>query len=172
MQGWLFYANSLDSRWNKYTIIQRYNDTMWRVNELKLQLDFRSGVPIYLQIVDQIKQMLISGELKPEDQLPTVRQLAAELRVNFNTIARAYRILDEAGLISTQQGRGTYILSGPDQQAVEYIREQTLEELTRQYLSQAQKYGCSAEDIRRILEAELRDFKNGKEGKNVDNISE
>lgn len=139
---------------------------------MKLQLDFRSGVPIYLQIVDQIKQMLISGELKPEDQLPTVRQLAAELRVNFNTIARAYRILDEAGLISTQQGRGTYILSGPDQQAVEYIREQTLEELTRQYLSQAQKYGCSAEDIRRILEAELRDFKNGKEGKNVDNISE
>jgi GntR family transcriptional regulator len=116
--------------------------------------------------------MLISGGLKPEDQLPTVRQLAAELRVNFNTIARAYRILDEAGLISTQQGRGTYILSGPDQQAVEYIREQTLEELTRQYLAQAQKYGCSAEDIRRTLEAELRDIKNNKEGKNVDNISE
>ncbi len=139
---------------------------------MKLQLDFRSGIPIYLQIVDQIKQMLISGGLKPEDQLPTVRQLAAELRVNFNTIARAYRILDEAGLISTQQGRGTYILSGPDQQAVEYIREQTLEELTRQYLAQAQKYGCSAEDIRRTLEAELRDIKNNKEGKNVDNISE
>ncbi len=139
---------------------------------MKLHLDFRSGVPIYLQIVDQIKQMLISGELKLEDQLPTVRQLAAELRVNFNTVARAYRILDEAGLISTQQGRGTYFLSGPDQQAVEYIRNQTLEELTRQYLLRADKYGCSTEDIRRIFEAELKDFTKNKEGYHDNSLSE
>jgi len=139
---------------------------------LKLHLDFRSGIPIYLQIVDQIKHMLISGELKPEDQLPTVRQLAAELRVNFNTIARAYRILDEAGLISTQQGRGTYFLSGPDQQAAAYIRDHTLEELTREYLGRAEKYGCTADDIRRIFEKELIDFMKNKEGNHDNSISE
>ncbi len=75
-----------------------------------IQLDFRSHTPIYTQIVEQVKQQVISGVLKPEDQLPTVRALALELRVNFNTVARAYRLLDEAGIISTQQGRGTYIL--------------------------------------------------------------
>ncbi|WP_322508231.1 GntR family transcriptional regulator, partial [Anaerolinea sp.] len=55
------------------------------------QLDFRSGVPIYEQIVAHVRQQIESGALQPGDQLPTVRQLALELRVNFNTVARAYR---------------------------------------------------------------------------------
>jgi GntR family transcriptional regulator len=78
---------------------------------MNLELDFRSGIPIYLQVVDRIKEMIANGRLKPGDQLPTVRALALELRVNFNTVARAYRILDENGIISTQQGRGTAISS-------------------------------------------------------------
>ena len=82
-------------------------------NLLNIQVDLRSDVPIYIQIVEQIQHLVASGQLKPGDQLPTVRQLAAELRINFNTVARAYRILDEAGLISTQQGRGTYIWDQP-----------------------------------------------------------
>ena len=57
---------------------------------MQLTLDFRSGAPIYVQVVDQIKHLVATGALKPDDQLPTVRQLATELRVNFNTIARAY----------------------------------------------------------------------------------
>ncbi len=60
-----------------------------------VKLDFRSSVPIYMQIVEQVQQKVAVGELKKYDQLPTVRQLATELRVNFNTVARAYRILDE-----------------------------------------------------------------------------
>ena len=63
---------------------------------MQFQLDFRSGVPIYTQIVEQVRQKVASGELRQGDQLPTVRQLATELRVNFNTVARAYRLLDEA----------------------------------------------------------------------------
>jgi GntR family transcriptional regulator len=77
------------------------------VNPQDFSLDFRSGVPVYVQLVEQVLQYLSSGSLKPGDQLPTVRQMAAALRVNFNTVARAYRMLDEAGLISTQQSRGT-----------------------------------------------------------------
>ncbi|MDD5371132.1 MAG: GntR family transcriptional regulator, partial [Anaerolineaceae bacterium] len=82
--------------------------------QIKMLLDFRSGIPIYAQIVDQVKEQMLRGELLPEDQLPTVRKLSEELRINFNTVARAYRMLDEAGLISTQQGRGTYITRIPD----------------------------------------------------------
>jgi GntR family transcriptional regulator len=65
--------------------------------KLSLHLDFRSGLPIYAQIVNQIQSLLANGLLKPGDQLPTVRALAHELHVNFNTVARAYRLLDEAG---------------------------------------------------------------------------
>ena len=67
---------------------------------MKLEIDFRSGIPIYLQVVDRIKERLAAGQLKPGDQLPTVRSLALELRVNFNTIARAYRIMDEVLALS------------------------------------------------------------------------
>ena len=67
---------------------------------MQINIDFRSKIPIFLQIMDQIKHKIAVGELKQGDQLPTVRQLATDLRVNFNTIARAYRLLDEEGLIS------------------------------------------------------------------------
>ncbi|MGD8760462.1 MAG: GntR family transcriptional regulator, partial [Anaerolineales bacterium] len=62
-----------------------------------IELDFRSHIPIYVQIMERIKHLMATGMLGPGDQLPTVRQLAADLRVNFNTVARAYRLLDEAG---------------------------------------------------------------------------
>jgi len=75
----------------------------------RIRLDFRSDEPIYGQIVRQIEGLVVDGTLKPGDQLPTVRELAIDLRINFSTVARAYRILDEKRLISTQRGRGTYI---------------------------------------------------------------
>lgn len=117
---------------------------------MNLQIDFRSGTPIYLQIVEQVKQKVLLGELQPNDQLPTVRTLATDLRVNFNTVARAYRILDEAGLISTQQGRGTYILANPDVEAIQFIKQQSLEELARNYLNETHRLGYTLEDA--ILE--------------------
>jgi GntR family transcriptional regulator len=120
-----------------------------------IQLDFRSGVPIYTQIVEQIKQQVVGGELVPGDQLPTVRALALELRVNFNTVARAYRLLDEAGIISTQQGRGTYILDVPPPERTDKLRQQALEALTRDYLSEAFHLGCSPDEITKALKEQL-----------------
>ena len=117
-------------------------------DELKvIPIDFRAGSPIYIQIVEQIRQQVASGELKPDDQLPTVRQLASELRVNFNTIARAYRILDEAGLISTQQGRGTYILEGTTPEVSRSIKEQSLQEMASTFLVETKQLGFSLEEI-------------------------
>ena len=120
-----------------------------------IHIDFRSGVPIYTQVVEQVKQQLVSGLLKPGDQLPTVRALALELRVNFNTVARAYRLLDETGVISTQQGRGTYILEVPPPERTDKLRQQALEALTRDYLSDVLRLGCSPEEIRKTLKEQL-----------------
>ena len=111
---------------------------------MNLEIDFRSGIPIYLQVVERIKERLAAGQLKPGDQLPTVRALALELRVNFNTIARAYRIMDESGIISTQQGRGTYILEMPTPEVAESIRLKALEELTQRLPGRCGKAGCLA----------------------------
>lgn len=122
---------------------------------MNLTIDFRSDLPIYLQIVEQIKQMVLQGVIKPDDQLPTVRALATDLRVNFNTIARAYRVLDQAGLISTQKGRGTYILGVPNQETVKFICEKTLEEITRKYLEEVRSYGCSDQEILKVIQKEL-----------------
>jgi len=108
---------------------------------IDLQLDFRSDVPVTNQIVDQIQQMIAAHRLKPGDQLPTVRALALDLRVNFNTVARAYRILDEAGIISTQQGRGTYILELPPPETSRRLRQETLSALTQRFLDEAQRLG-------------------------------
>ena len=120
-----------------------------------IHLDFRSGVPIYTQIVEQVKQQVVGGELKPGDQLPTVRALALELRVNFNTVARAYRLLDEVGIISTQQGRGTYILEVPPPERTDKLRQQALEALTRDYLNEAIHLGCGPDEIKKTLKEQL-----------------
>jgi GntR family transcriptional regulator len=114
---------------------------------LVLQIDFRSGLPIYTQIVNQIQARVAAGQLQPGDQLPTVRALAEELRVNFNTVARAYRILDEARLISTQQGRGTYITELPAQRASERLRRESLLALAERFAAEALRLGFSKQEI-------------------------
>src|SRR5246500_741969 len=72
-------------------------------------LDLHSGVPAYRQIIDQVRGALASGALVAGDQLPTVRQLAVDLAINPNTVARAYRELELGGLLETHQGTGSFI---------------------------------------------------------------
>ncbi len=76
---------------------------------MKLIVDTRSGVPIYRQLVQQIKNGIVGGILKPGEQLPTVREVALELTVNPNTVARAYRELEYSGILESYQGRGTFV---------------------------------------------------------------
>lgn len=123
--------------------------------EIQLKLDFRSGIPIYIQIMEQIRTMLENGELNPGDQLPTVRQMAADLRVNFNTVARAYRLLDEAGLISTQLGRGTYIWDAGSSEDRSDARPPDLINLTRQYLAEAARQGFKPDEVADIVWRQL-----------------
>lgn len=114
---------------------------------LTIEVDLRSHVPIYIQIVERVGHLVATGVLQPEDQLPTVRQLATDLRVNFNTVARAYRLLDEAGVISTQQGRGTYVLEGLSAGQAEGLRQAALEGLVRSFLDGAARMAFSPEEV-------------------------
>ena len=129
------------------------------IPHLNLQLDFRSGLPIYIQIVNQVQQRVVSGALKPGDQLPTVRALALELRVNFNTVARAYRLLDEARIISTQQGRGTYITEIPPPEVTEQLRRETLQALALRYVNEAKRINSSNKEITESIRDQLRIWK-------------
>jgi GntR family transcriptional regulator len=122
----------------------------------KIRVDFRSSVPIYLQIARQIELLVSQGDLKIGDQLPTVRELATELRINFNTVTRAYRVLDEARLISTQRGRGTYIWEEPTEESMKAMRQKTIEELAVQFLRETHKLGYSDGEAVEALQAVIR----------------
>jgi GntR family transcriptional regulator len=124
--------------------------------KLTLHLDIRSGLPIYTQIVNQIQSQLVNDIIKPGDQLPTVRALAQELRVNFNTVARAYRILDEERIISTQQGRGTYITEIPPPEVSEKLRRESLEALAQRFINEAFRLGFSEREVSQMVKDRLK----------------
>ena len=123
--------------------------------KLTIHLDFHSRLPIYTQIVNQIQSQLVNKIIKPGDQLPTVRAMAQELRVNFNTVARAYRILDEARIISTQQGRGTYIAEIPPPEISEKLRHESLAALTQRFMAEAFRMGFSEEEVCQMVKDSL-----------------
>lgn len=122
---------------------------------LYIEIDFRSGISITDQIVEQIYDRIVLGELRTGEQLPTVRDLARQLKVNFNTVARAYRILDQAGVINTQHGRGTYIL--PDVPPQETQKSKELDRLTRDFLDQLERQGFNNAEIQAVFRRNLRE---------------
>lgn len=115
---------------------------------LEFQIDPKSGVPFYRQIIDQVKSAIATGLLEAGERLPTVRQLAVNLSVNPNTVSRAYTELELTGLVETQMGSGTYISQKKvDHDDVE--RRRMLDQLCREFLSKATPYGF---DLNEILE--------------------
>ena len=134
------------------------------VLEGRISLDFRADEPIYLQIVRQIETLVTEGVLKPGDQLPTVRALAIDLRINFSTVARAYRILDDQRLISTQRGRGTYIWDEFDEEesAQELPAGNSSEKLTgmaRNFFRDAIEAGASPAEIEEAVRQQIENWK-------------
>lgn len=122
---------------------------------MRFEIDLTTHNPIYFQIMGQVKHAIATGELKPGTQLPTVRQLAADLRVNFNTVARAYRLLDEEGIISTQHGRGTYILDPPSEKESEKRRHRQLVVLTEYYVGETEKLGFGPAEVRSLVNEQI-----------------
>jgi GntR family transcriptional regulator len=116
------------------------------------RLDPSSGIPAYRQVMDQIHGAIATGALAPGDQLPTVRQLAVDLAINPNTVVRAYRELEIRGVLSTQQGIGTFISQrkvAPDEAA----RQARLSRFVSDLLARAGAEGFTTEDLlTRLLE--------------------
>ena len=80
-----------------------------------IELNFKSGKSTYLQIIEQVKYALATGALRPGDQLPSIRALAEQLRINRNTVAKAYGELEHEGVVKTEQGRGVFCCDGASQ---------------------------------------------------------
>jgi GntR family transcriptional regulator len=117
---------------------------------IDFQIDPKSGVPIYRQIIDQIRYGMMAGQLKVGEQLPTVRALAVHLKVNLNTVSKAYRELEIQNILETQQGTGTFIGSvAIDIPAKE--REKKLNNICTEFFNIAGSYGFSVDEIVREL---------------------
>ena len=117
----------------------------------RVHVDFRSDEPIYLQIARQIEEMVGNGTLVVGTQLPTVREMATELSINFNTVARAYRLLDESRIISTQRGRGTYIWEKPSEESRHVMKEAALENLLTDMINEIKRRGYTRDEVMEVL---------------------
>ncbi len=115
-------------------------------------LDSQSGVPVYRQIMDLIRHGIASGRLCPGEQLPTVRGLAVELKVNPNTVIKAYSLLEQQGALTTEQGSGTFIAEAVAAQLSPQEREAKLLALCAEFLGQAAQYGFAADDVLRAIQ--------------------
>ena len=113
---------------------------------IKFILDPKAGTPYYRQIIDQIRFGIASGNLAINEQLPTVRALAVELKVNLNTVAKAYKELEIQKILETQQGTGTFI-SAIDNKISDLERKQKLQEITREFATIAHSYGFSVDEL-------------------------
>ena len=114
---------------------------------ISFSLDPKSGVPIYRQIQDQIRYAIASGRLRPGDQLPTVRALAVDLKVNPNTVIKAYSELERLGILTTEQGSGTFVAPQPALSLSPADRQAKLKALCAEFLGQAAQYGFGPDDV-------------------------
>jgi len=122
---------------------------------MKLHLEPESKIPIYIQVEEQIRSFVAAGKLRPGDQLPTIRKLASDLRVNYNTIARVYLDLDKDGIISTQRGRGTFVAGRPDEEQMAQMRQKKLLTILRAALDEAHTLGYTPDEIAMAFDKKL-----------------
>ncbi|HET7814006.1 MAG TPA: GntR family transcriptional regulator [Candidatus Baltobacteraceae bacterium] len=120
-----------------------------------LTVDTRSGVPIYLQIIEQVKRSVALGVLAPGEQLPTVKQLALDLTVNPNTVARAYRELERDEVIETAPGRGSFIRGNGTVDAARSAASDVTALAIDQAVRDAKSVGLQAGQVRAHFNAAL-----------------
>mgnify|MGYP001058958562 CR=1 FL=1 len=117
-------------------------------------IDPGSPIPVYHQLAKQIELHILSGDLGDGDKLPSIRELASELRINPNTIAKTYGILERKGLVVSRKGRGVFVsIRGFD---IDESRHELFTELTEEYLKKAGRLGLSDDDILDLLSSRLK----------------
>jgi len=120
-----------------------------------ITIDPETATPLYRQILTQLRRAIAAGEILPGDSLPTVRQLAGDLGVNFNTVANAYRVLATEGLVETHQGRGARVIARSKARYNEAESDAALE----RFLSEMILAGKSDEEIKALLADKLREMR-------------
>ena len=125
-------------------------DTL-RHGHIKFSLDAGSGVPVYRQVIKQIENAVLSGRMKGGDKLPTIRALSVELKINPNTIAKAYNELEIRGIVSTQIGSGTYISEECPANSEDEHNKKILEAVTR-FLQEMNELGLDRKAVIELLE--------------------
>ncbi len=113
---------------------------------IKFILDPKGGTPYYRQIIDQIRFGIASGKLAVGEQLPTVRSLAVELKVNLNTVAKAYKELEIQNILETYQGTGTFIHQS-EALLSEKEKQNKMQEICREFMTIAYTYGFTNDDM-------------------------
>ena len=113
-----------------------------------------SGVPIYLQLMEQVKHAIETGELRPGEQLPGIRPVAEDLVINPNTVAKAYRELEHAGIIELRQGAGAFVAANAQMQRLA-DKMKAAQAILAATIAKLRSQGVTDAEIRRLVEAEL-----------------
>ena len=124
---------------------------------LYLQIDPHSGIPLYRQVMDQVKYYVASGTLKVGSQLPSIRELSKTLSVNPTTVVKAYTELQHDGVIEMKQGRGAFVAEF-DAEMSNDERRKVLERLARQMMVEARQMGAPPELVRQVVEQQIEDM--------------
>lgn len=111
--------------------------------------NFNTNTPIYMQLLDDIKLNIISGKLKPNDKLPSVRDFAFEYKVNPNTMQKALQELEQEGLIYTERTNGKYVTENP--KIIKKIKNEYINKITNEYLEKMNNIGLTQKEIKEYL---------------------
>jgi GntR family transcriptional regulator len=122
-----------------------------------IAIDSRDPTPLYAQLEHGVRVAIATGRLKPGDQLPTVRQLAVDLRVNANTVAKVYLTLERDGVVVTKRGVGTFIAEAQVPLAHEKVRERQLNAITDRFLTEATALGFKPREAARFLAQRIKE---------------
>jgi len=152
---------------NYSPVVQYDSETQWFVTNktgsgdkkvANINLDLTSKVPIYIQIRDQLRLMIAASELEAGDQMPPVRDLASELLINPNTVAKAYHDLEREGYIHTRRGMGTFVSDRPKTRTAG--REKVhAEEMARDFVARLFNLGLNADDVKKLVRETLESLK-------------
>lgn len=119
---------------------------------MKMAIDWNSGIPLWVQVKQGLRRQILAGDYQPGDQLPTVRQLAVDLSINYNTVNRAYMELEREGFIISRKGRGTFVAEGSVARPVDLHQ---IEEIIDRFLADMEDLGVSRETVLDLIHNRL-----------------
>jgi GntR family transcriptional regulator len=123
-----------------------------------VHLNPNSGMPIYRQLFQQLRQRIVSGQLAPDEQLPSVRDLAADLKINLLTVAKVYQLLETENLVESRRGLGTFVVGGHETRSVTEKRK-LIADAVEQVVAEAQHLDLEEGELTRLIHQRFEETK-------------